>query len=52
MVEGKTGKRHFGTDYYQNMMLWAFPAVLEAGDLTTCTGPGSLVRRVLDAGKG
>jgi uncharacterized protein (DUF608 family) len=49
MVDGRTGKRHFGTDYGQNMMLWAFPAALAGQDLRACCGPGSLVRRILQA---
>jgi len=51
MVEGRTGRRHFGTDYAQNMMLWAFPAVLAAEDLAGCGAAGSLVRRVITAGQ-
>jgi hypothetical protein len=50
MVDGKTGRRHFGTDYAQNMMLWAVPEALAGRDLAACRAPGSLVRRVLDAG--
>jgi uncharacterized protein (DUF608 family) len=51
MVDGRTGRRHFGTDYAQNMMLWAFPAALGDQDLSRCVGSGSLVRRLLEAGR-
>ena len=49
MVDGKTGKRHFGTDYGQNMMLWAFPCALAGQDLAAVGGEGSLVRKILAA---
>jgi uncharacterized protein (DUF608 family) len=50
MVDGSSGRRHFGTDYAQNMMLWAFPAALAGEDLSRCTASGSLVQRVIAAG--
>ncbi len=50
MVRGDTGERHIGTDYYQAMMLWALPVVLEGKDLTNACAPGSLVDRVIKAG--
>lgn len=51
MIDGRTGERQFGTDYYQNMMLWALPGVLAGGDLRSAVGPGSLVARVKAAGR-
>jgi uncharacterized protein (DUF608 family) len=51
VVSGNTGKRVYGADYYQNMVLWAVPAALEGQDLKDATGPGSLVHRVLEAGR-
>jgi uncharacterized protein (DUF608 family) len=51
MVEGKTGTRHFGTDYYQNMMLWALPDALAGRSLREAQAPGGLVSRVLAAGR-
>ncbi len=51
MVQGDTGKRFFGTDYYQNLMLWAFPAVVAGQTLATACGEGSLVRRVMEAAR-
>ncbi len=50
MVRGDTGERHIGTDYYQVMILWALPIVLEGQNLTNAYGPGSLVDRVIKAG--
>jgi uncharacterized protein (DUF608 family) len=51
VVDGNTGKRVYGADYYQNMILWAVPAALERKDLKDGVGPGTLVHRVLEAGK-
>jgi len=28
VVRGNTGERGFGNDYYQNMIMWAYPAAL------------------------
>jgi uncharacterized protein (DUF608 family) len=44
-----TGQRHFGADYYQNMMLWFAPAALEGKDMTAPLKDGGLVRRVIEA---
>ncbi|MGD2155562.1 MAG: GH116 family glycosyl hydrolase [Anaerolineales bacterium] len=51
IVRGDTGERVFGTDYYQNMLLWALPAALLEEDLHTSVQPGSLVERVIAAGR-
>jgi uncharacterized protein (DUF608 family) len=51
MVRGDTGQRVFGTDYYQNMMLWALPAAVTGQDLAAFCALGSLVDRVLQAGR-
>jgi hypothetical protein len=50
MVRGDTGERYIGTDYYQVMMLWALPVVLDGKDMTNACTPGSLVDRVIKAG--
>lgn len=50
LVHGDTGRRVFGTDYYQNMMLWALPAALAGQDLKTSSAPGGLIDQVLQAG--
>jgi uncharacterized protein (DUF608 family) len=52
IVRGDTGERVYGTDYYQSMMLWALPAALAGQDIHAGTAKGSLVDRVLEAGKG
>jgi uncharacterized protein (DUF608 family) len=44
-----TGQRHFGADYYQNMMLWFAPAALAKTDMTGPLQDDGLVRRILDA---
>ena len=51
IVNGSTGKRVYGSDYYQNMMLWAIPAAVERKDLRGACAPGSLINRVIEAGK-
>jgi len=51
MVFCDTGERWFGTDYYQNMMLWAVPAAISQKDLRGPCAPGGLVDRVLKAAK-
>ncbi len=51
IVNGATGKRVYGSDYYQNMMLWAVPAAFNRQDLAGFTRQGSLVDRVMAAGK-
>ena len=51
IVRGDTGARVFGTDYYQNMMLWAMPAALAGQDLKDSSAPGALVDRIIEAGK-
>ncbi len=38
-----------GTDYYQNMLLWALPAALDGKDLAGPCRDGGLVERVLNA---
>jgi hypothetical protein len=47
----QNGARFYGSDYYQNMMLWSVPAVLEGQDLAGPCKPGGLVDRILKAGK-
>ena len=46
-----TGERRYGSDYYQNMMLWAVPAALNNQDLTGPLQAGGLVSRVIEAGR-
>jgi uncharacterized protein (DUF608 family) len=51
MIRCDTGERTFGTDYYQNMMLWAVPAAVEGKDISALCAKGGLVDRVIQAGK-
>ena len=51
VVRGDSGERVFGTDYYQNMILWCMPAALDGQDLKAAAEPGGLIDRVIQAGK-
>jgi uncharacterized protein (DUF608 family) len=46
-----TGQRHFGADYYQNLMLWFAPCAVENQTLAESARAGGFVHRVLDAAK-
>lgn len=50
IVRGDTGERVTGTDYYQNMMLWALPAAIAGQDIMSYCASGGLVDRILAAG--
>jgi hypothetical protein len=50
LVRCDSGARTFGTDYFQNMMLWAVPAALAGQDLKGPCKSGGLVDRMLRAG--
>ena len=52
IIRGDTGKRSFGADYYQNMMLWSLPAAIEGQSLEHPCQPGGLVERMIRAAKG
>jgi uncharacterized protein (DUF608 family) len=43
------GRRSYGWDYYQDMMLWSLPAALAGLDFGRPAKPGGLVARVLEA---
>lgn len=51
VVSGDTGKRVYGADYYQNMILWAVPAALDSKDIKAATSGGGLVDRVINAAR-
>ena len=51
IVRGDLGTRVFGTDYYQNMMLWAMPAAIEGQDIRESVAPGGLIDRMMEAGR-
>ena len=47
-----TGRHTFGSDYYQNMIMWSVPAVIAGSqDLAGPCKPGGLVQRILAAGE-
>jgi uncharacterized protein (DUF608 family) len=50
MVHADTGRRVFGTDYYQNMMLWALPAAITGQDIHASCATDGLIERVIQAG--
>jgi uncharacterized protein (DUF608 family) len=50
MIHADSGKRVFGTDYYQNMMLWALPAAIAGQDLRASCAPEELIERMIQAG--
>ena len=52
IIRGDTGKRSFGADYYQNMMLWSLPAAMDGKSLEQPCQPGGLVDRVIQAARG
>ncbi len=47
----ESGVRYYGSDYYQNLMLWSVPAVLAGQDLSGPCKPGGLVDRLLKAAR-
>lgn len=52
VVRGSDGKRLFGTDYYQCMMLWSLPANIMGTDIMGFCGPQGLVDRIIEAARG
>jgi hypothetical protein len=51
IVNGATGERIYGSDYYQNLMLWTLPAGIERKDLAPACAQGGLIERMIKAGK-
>ena len=51
IIRGDTGKRSFGADYYQNMMLWSLPAAIEGKSLEHPCRSGGLVDRMIKASR-
>jgi len=49
--DADTGERTYGSDYYQDMMLWSLPAAIEGKDFGAPARPGGLVARVLAAAR-
>jgi uncharacterized protein (DUF608 family) len=49
-AEKDDGRATFGSDYYQNMILWMLPAAMQAKDLRTFCEPGGFVDKIIQAG--
>jgi uncharacterized protein (DUF608 family) len=47
-----SGERTYGSDYYQDMMLWSLPAAIDNAPVNGPTKPGGLVDRVIRAARG
>ena len=52
MVDGSDGRRLFGTDYTQAMMLWAMPAAIYQTDLSGPAQEEGLVAKMIKAAEG
>jgi len=50
ILNGQTGDAKFGNDYYQNLVLWSFPAAIAGQDQASPCRPGGLVDRIIQAG--
>lgn len=50
VIRGDTGERTYGSDYYQNMMLWALPAAMLNKDIRGACEASGFVTHVLEAG--
>ena len=51
LIHGDTGSRYNGNDYYQAMIMWSFPAVLEDWDSAGPCQPGGLVDPMIQAAR-
>lgn len=51
MVQGETCERYFGTDYFQNLALWALPAAIHQKPIASLWAPDGLVARALEAAR-
>ena len=49
LIRCDDGRRTYGADYYQNMVLWGLPAALANQDLSGPCQPGGLVSRILQS---
>jgi uncharacterized protein (DUF608 family) len=49
LIRCDTGRRTYGCDYYQNMVLWGLPAAMAGQDLGGPCRAGGVVNRVLSA---
>jgi uncharacterized protein (DUF608 family) len=49
--DADTGEKAYGSDYYQDMVLWSLPAAILGQDVAAPCKPGGLVNRILQAAK-
>ncbi|MHB9038460.1 MAG: hypothetical protein ACYC64_17550 [Armatimonadota bacterium] len=49
--DADTGEKAFGSDYYQDMILWSLPAAMEGKDVDEPCKPGGLVDRIIKAAR-
>jgi len=49
--EQDDGRATFGSDYYQNMILWMLPATMQGKPLDTFCEPGGFVNKIIQAGR-
>jgi hypothetical protein len=49
--DGNSGRKVYGNDYYQNMVLWSMPAAIDRTDLAGPAAPGGLVDRIIQAAR-
>lgn len=52
LIRCDTGRRTYGCDYYQNMVLWGLPAAMAGQDLSGPCGEGGVVNEMLSAAAG
>lgn len=46
-----TGERTYGSDYYQNMIVWSIPAAMDGHTIAQAAAPGQLFDRIMRAGR-
>jgi uncharacterized protein (DUF608 family) len=51
LVNGATGERIYGSDYYQNLVLWVLTAGIEGKGVAQACVQGGLIDRVIRAGR-
>ena len=49
LIRCDNGRRTYGADYYQNMVLWGLPAAIAGEDLAGPCKNGGLVNQILKA---
>ena len=52
LISSETGLPVWGDDYYSNLVIWSLPMALAGEDIAQFVQPGTLVDRMIQAGKG